>query len=343
MSALCQHERLADLQREIHSCALKRKNTIIVYLDHKNKILARELSESQLEYFGKTGMPLLGPMFLYASKEEEKFECSFLDMVLDIESQDSFNTFTTLELIVEHIKRTFPGISNVVLTSDNATTFATDACIPFIVEHNAYMHAESGIWISRCIRTEPQNGKDLLDTHFAYVNKQITKYVLHGVENAVNNANQIFSALTLEGGLPNTTTAIVRVDRSACAAVRGKLLGANMKGLKHTGSRKVQDLVFHKTPNGVDATTGLSKVLVSVFEQSGLPSADVLNHVMSRNSKDAAKQKTKLDLMIISTHGAELIREDNRTLQQGRKVLANLQVEADVSAPGLGTKRKSQQ
>jgi len=66
-------------------------------------------------------------MFLYASKEEEKFECSFLDMVLDIESQDSFNTFTTLELIVDHIKRTFPGIYNVVLTSENATTFAAGA------------------------------------------------------------------------------------------------------------------------------------------------------------------------------------------------------------------------
>ena len=53
----------------------------------------------------------------------------------------------------------------------------------------------------------------------------------------------------------------------------------------------MQDLVFHKTPNGVDAATGLSKILVSVFEQSGLPSADVLYHGMSRNFKDAAKQK----------------------------------------------------
>jgi len=43
---------------------------------------------------------------------------------------------------------------------------------------------------------------------------------------------------------------------------------------------------------------------------------------------------------MIGTHGAELIREDNRTLQQGRKVLANLPMETDVSAPGFGTKRK---
>jgi len=126
---------------------------------------------------------------------------------------------TVVEIL--DIIRTFPGISNIVLTSDNATTFAGDAWIPFIVEHNAYMHAESGIWISRHIRTEPQTGKDLLDTHFAYVNKQITKYVLDGVENAVKNTNQMFSALTFEGGLPNTTTALVRVDRSACAAVIG--------------------------------------------------------------------------------------------------------------------------
>jgi len=43
---------------------------------------------------------------------------------------------------------------------------------------------------------------------------------------------------------------------------------------------------------------------------------------------------------MIGTQGAELIREDNRTLQQGRKVLSNLPMETDMSTPGLGTKRK---
>ena len=38
------------------------KNSIINVLDHKQKVLGMNFCEGQVEYFGKKGMSILGPM-----------------------------------------------------------------------------------------------------------------------------------------------------------------------------------------------------------------------------------------------------------------------------------------
>jgi hypothetical protein len=75
-----------------------------------------------------------------------------------------------------------------------------------------YLAIIHGIAISRFIHSETQDGKSMLDAHFARSNQAIRFHVNEG--NDCVTPTQVVIALKHNGGLPNCTVELVEHDRS---------------------------------------------------------------------------------------------------------------------------------
>ena len=79
----------------------------------------------------------------------------YLDHIVDNENkQDKLAVISILEAVILAIKKHLPNIDQIILQSDNAGCY----------QKTMYAH---GIEISRLIHTETQDGKSVLDAHFA--------------------------------------------------------------------------------------------------------------------------------------------------------------------------------
>jgi hypothetical protein len=60
------------------------------------------------------------------------------------------------------------------------------------------------------MNTEAQTGRDMLDAHFSFLNRKVDTFVRK--DNPVQTPGELFSAVTDDGGVANTTTLLVSVD-----------------------------------------------------------------------------------------------------------------------------------
>ena len=184
---------------------------VILTLDHKQKTLPMKNREGQQEYFGKAGMPLLGAMLTRRTyrmnpkthEPEVVVEKIHIDMVIDnYRSQDNKQVLGALECLLEYIYTTFEDVQTIHLLSDNASGFASHDCIPFIHRLNCkYKNEKERPFKVDCwAYTEACMGKDDLDGHFSYINKQFEKYVRNdGFE--ISTEADMVKALQHRGGL----------------------------------------------------------------------------------------------------------------------------------------------
>lgn len=95
------------------------------------------------------------------------FKLSFIDLTQHGGEQDNLSTFTNIEALLNEVKLQFLHTSQVILVSDNATTFAFANTIPFIVRLNQKMNFSGlGLCVSRYHYNEAKRGRGMLDTHF---------------------------------------------------------------------------------------------------------------------------------------------------------------------------------
>ena len=187
--------------------------TILIILDHKQKVLPMKYREGQVEYFGKKGMSVLGVMIVVWTTKEDGtcgFEYHFFDIVMKGHAgQDNVQVAAALELIVELVHERFPETEDIVLQSDNASCFSSQELIPYVFQMNEELSSKSFPTISKWIFTEAQTGRGRLDTHFSYVNVWFKSFVEDG--NDVILEEDIVSALMYRGGLAGTTAVLYNV------------------------------------------------------------------------------------------------------------------------------------
>lgn len=240
-------------------------NTILIVIDHKQKILPLKYREGQAEYFGKKGMSLLGAMIVrWVETEDCKgYEYRFSDYVFKgYAGQDNTQVAAAIEVIVNQVHKTYPYVKQIVLQSDNATCFASQELIPFIYHLNRELEEKTGPLICKWLFTEAQTGRGRLDTHFSYINVKLKSYVED--DNNCVCEEQIYAGLIYDEGIAGSTATLL----DGTNIPKGGCLSKKFKSTK-IGSRATHEIQWSLTDAAAAA---------KIIESSNVTEAERVTH-----------------------------------------------------------------
>lgn len=231
---------------------LDRNSKILLVVDHKQKVLPMKYREGQVEYYGKTGMSVLGAMQVRWVNNNEStfgFEYKFYDFVVKgYSGQDNVQVCACIEQIVELIATKNADIREISVQSDNATCFASQELIPYIYHMNR--EAPHKAKIVKWIFTEAQTGRGRLDTHFSYVNTVLRSYVEDGHD--INLEEDIVKALSHRGGIAGTHAVLLDATW-----LSGKALSKSFKA-RYTGSRETHEIQWCAEKVNIIKSSGIT-------------------------------------------------------------------------------------
>lgn len=171
-----------------------------------------------------------------ASPREEK---QYYDHLCSTDNkQNKGAVVSLLEAAMIAIKRDLPVVSELVVQSDNASNYQNTCMILLL----PVIGAAHGFWIKRYIHTETQDGKSVLDAHFAQAGRQIGRWIQQG--NNCLTPTQLIVAMTSNGGLPNTLAELVEYNRPAITSLLEYIA---LMEKRSTRSSNVRTMYF--TPN----------------------------------------------------------------------------------------------
>jgi hypothetical protein len=155
----------------------------VVTIDYKMKLDPIYYREKTVDHYGKRGMSWHGSMIQYYTMEDLQGTSTpmlnkvYLDHMVDNENkQDKFAVFSIVEAIILAIKKKMPYIEKITFQSDNAGCYQ-NTMLMLLLPCLSYAN---GIEISRLIHTETQDGKSVLDAHFARSMQLITSWCKEG-------------------------------------------------------------------------------------------------------------------------------------------------------------------
>lgn len=187
------------------------KTKLLIVLDHKQKVLPMKHRESQVEYYGKQGMSLLGAMHVrwIVEDDDDGFQYTFTDyFIKGYSAQDNVQVCGCIQTMVRNIHELNPEKKEICFQSDNATCFASQELIPFVFHLNDEMHGK--IRVVKWIYTEAQTGRGRLDTHFSYVNVILRSYVEDRFDTAIED--DIAKAIAHRNGIAGTAAVLINAS-----------------------------------------------------------------------------------------------------------------------------------
>ena len=198
-----------------------RNGTIIGIIgDFKMNWNAMGNKETTQQHYGKRGIPWHGFFGFYYRfiPETNSFEWVVIKVDQIIEG-DAFKNgaavLSLLECFLCQVEKEFPFLQKTIFQSDNAENYHKKDLVLGI----AFLNLKWGrrIRVTRFIHTETQDGKSLLDAHFARGTKQVIKYIktCPSVETKqVAAPVELAKALAWNGGIHNSCGQHVKVNRS---------------------------------------------------------------------------------------------------------------------------------
>ena len=106
----------------------------------------------------------------------------YLDQILDSDNkQDGLSVLSMVEAMIIHIKEDLPCINELWLQSDNARCYH----LKYLIFGIVILGVHHMLSITRIIHTETQDGKGLIDAHFAQGTHKIHRYVAATKANTV--------------------------------------------------------------------------------------------------------------------------------------------------------------
>ena len=142
-----------------------------------------------------------------------------------------------VQLGVQRVQDLHPVAKKVIIQSDNASCFASQEIIPFVLNMNTRLHAEKTVVFSICIFNEAHIGKTLLDTHYSFINNKFQAYVEY--KNDILIKDDIVMAVRFNGGIYGTTA--IRVDS---ASIFGNRAFKTIKFKIKTGTREIHEVCW---------------------------------------------------------------------------------------------------
>ena len=231
-----QSSQIKDREKYIQKCCehSKGKDTkCIAVMDFKMKFESMSARESSVEHFGKRGMGWHGFALMYYLWEKNKKTNQYytqkyiiyIDQVLkDGAKQDSMTVISLLESALQVIYNEFPFINEVILQSDNASTYQNHNVLIGI--HLLNIKFFKKVFVSEYLHSETQDGKTILDAHYGTCVRHLKKFMKVWRPNVVTRIQTpkgLAFALTYSGGLLNSIVQLVEIDHMKLETLRQKL------------------------------------------------------------------------------------------------------------------------
>jgi ABC-type uncharacterized transport system YnjBCD permease subunit len=125
--------------------------------------------EKTVDHYGKRGMSWRGSMIQYYTMEDLEgtptpmLNKLYLYHIVDNENKrDKLAVFSII--VIMAMKNLLPDTEKIIFQSDNAGCYQ-NTILMLLLPYLSYAH---GIEIARLIHTETQDGKSVLDAHFAW-------------------------------------------------------------------------------------------------------------------------------------------------------------------------------
>ena len=225
----------------------------LLVMDFKMKFNPISARESTIEHYGKRGISWHGFCLIYYLYDNETKEpirySTYLDQILsDGNKQDAHCVVSLLEAALNQIIHDLPFINSVTLQSDNARCYENHFIMVAISILNEIYHSD--IFISAFVHTETQDGKTLLDAHFARCIRFLSHFMKTWKRNKITRINTprgLGFALAWNGGMCNVMVQVVRTDKPRLIAFEKKLENVIKKLKKYFG--RVNHIYYIK-PDG---------------------------------------------------------------------------------------------
>ena len=196
---------------------------MLVVIDFKMKFEAMNARETMPENFGKRGMGWHGAALMYYEWDDilDKAvrKLVYIDQILDKNSkQDASAVISLLEAIIAASRAIFGErfIPEAILCSDNAGCYQAKLlilCIGFLNANN-----KDVFFIRKIIHSETQDGKGLVDAHFAMCMRHLLKYMKTNPFSTnkirhIKTPRGLAYALAWADGVVNSIVQLVEIDR----------------------------------------------------------------------------------------------------------------------------------
>jgi hypothetical protein len=228
-------------------------------MDWKMNFYPQSSRDTSLEHFGKKGISWHGfliQFFVYeeVTNEDGSVECFahpknlYVDQVMSGSSkQSAANTTSMLEALMWQLDGALTDIEEIVLQSDNASNYQGNTLLFSI----PLMNCIHRIKIVRYILTETQDGKGLIDAHFAHGTIHVTIYLKTATSNRVSRVATpagLARAIAFNGGIQNSFVQLVRPDESRLAILVDRV--KNMDKMAKQRFARCSDIFFPKPQRG---------------------------------------------------------------------------------------------
>jgi hypothetical protein len=223
---------LAHVVRKTHELGLEQMilsglidaHGILVRCDYRMKCLSLVYRESMAQFFGKAGWSWCGVSFTMrrtpedlAARPHDPSDCIVftIDALCGDSTEDAEAAATMLHTALHIFKDAQPHITHAALVTDGAGAFVSTEFAGAL----PYLSKSSGIAILTHVVTEAGCGKSRLDGHFPYANVHCKRSVREGEgDHDITTARECAKALGRLGGLQNTTSVYVEMERRIPAA-----------------------------------------------------------------------------------------------------------------------------
>jgi hypothetical protein len=186
----------------------------------------------------------------------------YLDQISNGDNrQDKEAVIALLEALMLSLKRSLPTIITISVQSDNASCYQNALVIALL----PVIGAVHGIHVERFIHTDTQDGKSMLDAHFAQAMKKIRTYIQQGY-NCVT-PSQLVAVLNADGGVVDCVAELIEYDRSKLQHLEESVRRL-VQGLRAIRSR-VTDVVYFYP---METSRSVAAASASEFDCRAIPS-----------------------------------------------------------------------
>ncbi|CAB9519427.1 unknown protein [Seminavis robusta] len=242
-----------EMQQEVRTS--KSDGTkVMVVIDWKMKFEPKGRLESTAEHYGKRGISWHGAFAYFyryqidQSTGEEYVERVVVktDQILEGESnQGAEAVLSMFEAFLCGLEDEFPHLKELVVCSDNASCYHKKELILGMALLN--LVKGRSIRITRYTHSETQDGKCLIDAHFARGTRQVIKYIKcsRAIENKkVKSSKDLSMALAWNGGIQNSSVQWVGLNHKKLTQLVDALHPSAQKGMEYFA--RANDIFFEE-------------------------------------------------------------------------------------------------
>jgi hypothetical protein len=287
---VCQRMAGDKIEAELKDDCIRRRSHGIkglIIADWKQKFESMSARETMPENFGKRGMGWHGVLVMFYlwddQKEEAVRQCMYIDQILEHSNkQDASAVVSMLEAAIMAIRVTLPWLSEAVLSTDNAGCYQSKLLLLSIGILNAKYSTE--FFLSRLFHHETQDGKGLVDAHFAVAMRHLKRYMKSARANKIRRINTprgLGFALAWNNGISNSIIQLIQLDREkltstfevlerACKQIKKFFSRANDVYFERPNQPELlQDFDWSNSENYIDKLMEL-RIEFSVMAHSGI-------------------------------------------------------------------------